>query len=630
MCVGDHHLQPNILVGTGGARPGLIAYEVASGRSTRLLSLSPGQSVYAVGLSPDGATIAAGTKAGAIHWLRWQDDRAQTGCWVHETQAAGGAQAPILALTFVAEQTAAVSDTAQRCLLWRLGGTAALETLPTGGRTVCALFRPGPSQLAGLSLSEEMLLWAWPDRNLCQVIEMPRLPQIGSLVNPVYWPAVDAWVWPAAGGVIAFYHWREGRISTAAAHSSDVYAVTVCKDELLTIGRADGWGNRWSGPEGPSGSMKAARGAIAAASWPRANTTEVVLVDDEGTARVYTWGDGRLAWVRDLSGEACRIAISSDVQMCRAALRRHQARRAQELAARVRDRITSRDRGDLGPLYQQLRALGYPQVALALRGERARADHDSIAELQAYHELAAIVPVGEPASERSLSRYAELLEVVWQPQQALVIYGQLEQLDPHNGSYRDKTKRLKTYAGLMASEDCVIEGTLPTTTLIHAAQVLAGEIKARHLLRNIGSPIHCGVLVSASDLVQRYEQAPRHTGQVPVPSSQQLELWWLSAAEARRVTTVVFAGDQTGPFPWLELGVKLFDVGLQTVLAPVAMLNAAGWRGDRPVERDSGWLLQQLQRAQSGSLASGWLEAVYRRVKGAIRQVMSQALAERM
>ena len=92
MSVGDHFHQPSILLGTGGTSPGLIAYDVESARITRLLSLPPGQSVYAVGLSPDGSTIVVGTKAGAVHWLRRQDEGAEGGHYVQETQAAGSAR----------------------------------------------------------------------------------------------------------------------------------------------------------------------------------------------------------------------------------------------------------------------------------------------------------------------------------------------------------------------------------------------------------------------------------------------------------------------------------------------------------------------------------------------------------
>jgi hypothetical protein len=109
-----------------------------------------------------------------------------------------------------------------------------------------------------------------------------------------------------------------------------------------------------------------------------------------------------------------------------------------------------------------------------------------------------------------------------------------------------------------------------------------------------------------------------------------MELWWLSTGEPCRVTTVVFPRAQESPFPWLEFGIKLFDVQLQTLLAPVVMLNASRRAEEVSPERHGQCLLRELQLAQAGSSASGWLEVVYRHVKYAIREVISRAMAERI
>jgi hypothetical protein len=622
--------DPIILLGTGGLRPGLIAYDIESARSTQILSLPQGHSVYAADWSPDGATIALGTRAGDVHRLRWQHDELEDGRWIQETRIVGGVRAPILAIRFVNERTIAVSDTAQRCLLWRLEKEVSCEALPTEGRTVCAFFRADSAHLAGLALSGELLLWDGASQHLCQIIEALPLPHIGALVNPVYWSAVDAWVWPAMNGTIVFYQRQTGQISTAVAHHGDVYAVTIGQSELLTIGRVDGQAKHWSSMEGPTSCTEITVGILSAASWLSAGGTKVVLVDEEGTARVYWWHDGDLAPVQELAGMAYRIAVSPDLEAYQSEMLHHRARRAKGLMAHIQDMIARCERADLEPSYEQLTDLGYRHVALGLRAEQARTENDSIAELKAYHELVGILPIQEPASERSLARYAELLVYLWQPRRALAVYDQLQQVRRDGRGCDDKTKRLLTVADIMANENHVIESTIPTTILIQTALVLGEEVIGRYLLQTISDPIRCGVNISATDLVHRYEQASQLGQSAPLPAAEHFELWWLSAGEPSRVMTVVFSGAQMSPFPWLELGVKFFDVGLQTVLVPVAILNASAWVRDVPVQQRNQILLEELCRVPSEHLAGSWLEAVYRHVKHAIRQVMTRALAERI
>lgn len=232
----------NILLGKGGPRPGLVACDVFSGSVEDVLSVPPGGSVYAVGLSPEGKTIAAGTKAGDLYWLRQGERDPATGVPLARRLANG---APVVSLCFADSSTAAVTDTMGRCLLWLLGEGARPDKLPAPGGVICSLFRLDEEQLAGLCVSGELLVWNWREKKIIKVLGIPALPETSALVTPVYWRSADTWVWPGRDGQIVFYEWRQGRLRTAGDRLGDVHVIMACGDQLLTIGRADGRLKRW-------------------------------------------------------------------------------------------------------------------------------------------------------------------------------------------------------------------------------------------------------------------------------------------------------------------------------------------------------------------------------------------------
>ena len=112
-------LQQNVILGTDGDKPGLIAYDTGSGKLRRILSLPAEQGVYAVDVSGDGRIIVAGTGNGEIYRLTHQPDAGS--CCYHTERLTSRVAAPILSVCFVDNRRVAVSDTAGRCRLWQPG-----------------------------------------------------------------------------------------------------------------------------------------------------------------------------------------------------------------------------------------------------------------------------------------------------------------------------------------------------------------------------------------------------------------------------------------------------------------------------------------------------------------------------
>jgi hypothetical protein len=617
-----------IPLGKGGPRPGLAAYDVFTGNVDEFLRLPPGGSVYAVSASPDGQTIAAGTKTGEIYYWPTPGEGDQENRSELVRRLAHGA--PVASVCFVDASTLAVADTRGRCLLWPLREGAQPEGLPAGRRIIGSLVRLDSAQVAGLSVSGELVVWNWREKLIVRVLAAPPLPDFSALVAPVYWRSADTWVWPGRDGQMVFYEWRQGRLHTACGHLGDVYAIAACDEELLTIGRTDGRLKRWrAGCDEPVGDCAAPVGIIRAVLWGQCQF-QVLLIDEAGRAGIYTWHGRRLEFERQLPGADYRVAVGPDLEEYRSAVRQRKAIRAQDLAGQAQEVVEQCQWDELEALCLQFAELGFEHVALALRAQAARGRDDLGAALQAYGKLRAILPPGHRGSRASLEQYAGLLEAVWRPGRALAAYQQLLEMAPADSGYQASVQRASDHARIIEGGSCVIETDVPLVSLVKAATTLGESFTGRYLIKEIGSPSTCQVSIAADELVQRYERIRQARPEVSLPQAEQVELSWLSSHRMDRVTTILFADKDSDRLGRLEFGIQFFDAGLQTVLAAVTVFNAGTCEGDLSIEQHNQAVLEQVQRITNGSLSTdGWLQMVHRTAIEAIRQLITKGQAGR-
>lgn len=614
----------HILLGKGGKNPGLEAYDPMSGRLEKILSLPTGQSVYAIDVTPDEGIIAAATKTGDIYWLAAPQAHQENSDLVVRTLSHC---APLLSICFIGPSTIAISDTIGGCLQWELTDDEQPMPFPTGKRTIFSLFQLDNEHLAGLSLSGELIIWDLPEKTIVQILKGPApVRNLCGLVKPVYWPAMDRWVWSGKEGVIVFYSWPQNTVRTMEAHSGDVNVLMVRDNELLTIGRTDGRLNRWRAEDDLlAESSEAPDGIISAALWG-GQESKMVLINDAGKAGLYTWSGTELKLVKWLAGQDYRLAFGPDIEKVKLALQHQRTLHVRDLATQATERIEQHAWDELEGLYQQLTTLGFRHVALVLRGQEARNKNDLTAELQAYHELAQTIPHGKAGSERSLSHYAELLEAVWQPQRAHAIYEKLLEKDPDNRRYADSACRLSNCASIIHSDEYVIESDIPLSALAKSATIVNGRFTGRYLVKNT-TPVHCNAVISAQEIIEKYEQITQSKSQMP--QAKCMDLWWLSKDRTEKAITVIFNRKNPGPFSHLEFGIRFVDAGLQTVLMRVILFNANDKPGNVPVEQHNQTALEQLLRIEEGSLSDdGWLQMVHREVNYAIRQLITRRLAE--
>jgi len=609
--------RDHILWGQGGDRPGLHIYDLDSHQKNHECSLPAGQSVYSLDISPDGSRLAAGTKSDLLYHAHcWQqteqDDQIQFSKIVQ-----GYA---VLSVCFFDPDRVVAADVSGRSLLWHLEDTRHPRELPTGCCKVYSLFRLGDGSLAGLTLEGKLLIWKWPARRIAREIDIPLAPEHSALVKPVYWPAAGVWAWPGRNGIIVLWQCDSDEVSIIEAHNCDVYAVSVCGDGLVTVGRKDGALKIWNFPDtDPAQQYTSPLGVIAATAWtdPQPN---LILADDRGSAGLYTVNAGALHFIQGLHGRDFRVFFGPDQACLESAVSQRKTQRAQDLAYEIRTINQDREPIDTKELHDELVQMGYEHVSLELRAEDARRRDDVISELRYSKQIAGLISFGEPGAEKFFLRYIELLELLWQHVIAHKLGERLMERYPCD-ELVESVRRLQRYAECLNAGTSVIESELSLDVLTRAAEIMATPLRGRYNIAQ-HDPIYTNVLgLSPSDLIEGYNRLSAEYPDVRVPQAKQVTVSWLSAAQVESINMIIFDGVRSSPVPGLEFALKIYDAGLQTILVPVALFNADSARETAPSEYISKW---QPHGLQNETTANGWLLATEQLVRQAVGIIINQ------
>jgi len=612
----------HILMGRGGANPGLVAYNLFSAELTEVLSLGQGESVYSIDVCPDTGTVALGTRSGKASVLLWPTSD-QDGD-VHVVEEIAGS-VPILSLCFVAASTLAIADAHGSQFLWRIGQEAQPDRLASGEAVVYALFHIDSNYLAGLSMSGELLIWDLLTRKIVDTVTVPTPPDCAALVHPQYWRHEDLWVWPGRAGTLVYYGQKQQTVQTTRGHAGDLYVVTVCGSELITVGATDRRLKKWRrGCKEPVCESQLPDAIISAAVWDW-HGEQILLVNESGRAGLYSRSNEQLELVRALPGEDYRVILGPDPARFESARQHHQAEKARQLVERAEVQIARDQWDEFESLCQQLTVYGYPHVTWALRGRRARMHGDLLEELTAYHELAQVIPHDNDGSRDALLHYAALLESVWQLREALGLYQPLQIARSNGDGYAEKIHRLSDYLDLIESQQCVIEAGLALPLLVRSAMVLGRKVTGRYQLLGHG-PTHCQVPLSIDEVMERY--ACLLTSKPEATHAEKTEFCWLSKDMKEQTPAIVLRSADRGHFPSLELAIKFFDVQGETVLVATIVLNADVASAKGKVEQHNEAILDQLRHVDNGPLLNSWRHTVYHDMRLVIRQLVTRGLAQ--
>ncbi|MFC1762905.1 WD40 repeat domain-containing protein [Planctomycetota bacterium] len=609
-----------ILLGRGGTSPGLVTYNLLSGELTEILSLPQGDSVYSIVARSDHEIVVIGTKRGRVYLLAPPtSDRQGKQCILEQYEAGD----PILSLCFVGPSTLAVSNVTGGIWLWEIGNNCHEQQLEKGISAVYALFHFNDEYLAGLSVSGELLIWDISTYQLVGTAAIPKPPEFTALVKPIYWKGEDLWVWPGHGGLIVLFNPEEGMVQVLRGHTDDVYALTICDEQLTSIGAVDCQYKHWRpGCDQPTTSLKAPDAVISITAWEQ-QASQFLLVDALGEAAVYSRSATQLEHVASLPGKDYRAILGPDPVRFESIRAHRESEKVRHLVKQAEELIARKHWDELESIYQQITDYGYPHVMLALRGQETHLRDDLLGELQVRYELATMIPHDQQGSEDSLRRYAELLESVWQLREAVALYQQLTEAGFRSNGYSERIRTLNDHLQAMRSTPYVVEAEESLPLLVEAATHLGVKFSGRYQIV-AARAIQCQVCVSVDEVMDRYEHLiaskPREE------KAEKVTLCWLSRDKQEQVNAIVLSDANPDSFTCLELIVRFFHINTQTIVIPTIVLNADVSCGV-DAKQHNHVILSQLQQLEDVVFLKSWSQTRYQNINMALRQLKTRGLA---
>ena len=472
--------------------------------TTPLCTLPAGHSVYALSVGCRGdETVIGGTKGGRLLAIDRRGPECSGGsATVHEFVQG----APVLSVCALGAGCVVASDVAGRCCLWNTRAESKPVFLPAENHVVCALLRLDQDTLVGLSTTGAVLFWSLANNSLIKTVAIPPPPPWAALTPLLHWRSAEALAYPNSDGDLVVYRIGTGDVLSLAAHKGTFHTIVEFEDDLITVGRCDGRMKRWrAGQEAPSMTVAAPQGVISGAVLGDLEP-QLLLIQEDGGAGLYLFGEQELELERSLPGNDFRAAVGPSWELLNAALQQRRSSEARRLAVRIQstfecDATHSDEEG-----HAALERLGYEHVSLALRGRQASRRDDLVEELKAYHQLIRLLPADESASLPSLKRYVALLERAWQLEEAQRVLRQAVSLDV---GLTEQLDRLAPYAEAMSSGCAVIEPDTPIATVLECAGVIGHGVSGLLRVHEL-EPLSCqGVTMSAQQIAKKYELAPQ-------------------------------------------------------------------------------------------------------------------------
>ena len=562
-----------IILCLGGSQPGVSLLDPVSTHVSRLLSLPAGHSLYAADISDDGNTLGVGSKTGFAYLVSSD---------VPNDSANGDARryyqgVPILSVCFTQQDELAAADADGNLLLWDLiAGLPIRRLCRETTEPLCLLFRPGEDLLAGLSISGQLVFWHSNCDEPSRIIPASPPPPLYGLVKAVFWEAANRWVWPDRTGRLTLFDPHSLGISYTVAHPGGFYASCVHRKRLITVGESDGRMVFWS-PDGhqPSITFEVPVGIISLAVWQK-DVPQYLLIGANGKAAIYVSGDDGLEPSQRLPGNDYRIAIIPQPELSQKQWERWKSERAEELCREIQTRIESGKCDDLPELHHELMELGYRHMSLWLQAATAAKSGSIIEQLQALHELAALIEQEDLDLPECLNSYARLLTHIWQLQAAQSVYAKLQASDVQDAAVSAKLADVTDLLEIIAQQDVIIETATPLVAILQAGELVGHRFEADYVLKQ-GVTFSVAGRMDPDDFVGRYDASTRKEQRESLAGIV-TELHWMMDECHQSATAIRF------DIPSSELSLVLrydFQHG-QTMLTPAVTVSCGAFYNHRP------------------------------------------------
>lgn len=597
-----------IFLGGGGNRPCLdIVYP--DGQVSRLLDLSPGQSVYTMDRRPEDNSLALGTRAGQI--LVISDPRLGDGARI-DTLVQG---APVLSCCWTGDGQLVASDLAGRVLLWKLDDPANPMFLDAGKEVTCALCMIEKDMVAGLSVAGSINLWRLNSSRPASCLASQPPPSKFALVKLGYLASRRELVHPGRDGELISLQLDGDSPRRLNAHNEDFYAFSLGEDGPVTAGLGDRTLKVWPSPmEGAAAEYALSQGLIQLVRFPDHPGLMAAIAED-GSANLLEINGGQLSFHGIGSTGSYRYATRV---MSPSQLLSTKRQKAGQAAADLEAALSQDDAASVDACHQRLAKLGFEHVALAARSAWHIKQGEYLSALRHSARLMDILPKKDTRSFQSMQRYADLLVRYGLFYWAMKLYNQMEALD---STFNNPLGELKTTLDRQAELEIIIDTSVALDEIIEAHTILCSSFQGTYILSK-QDPYRCPKLPCHNgELADQLNRELASAGRAFQAHAAAVKSVMLSCNSFRIEEVIKLESPSDNHIP-ICFGLLISTTMSHTNVTPMVLMSWLGGQGYRENNRDA---LGYLEHLRSQDTHLDYLDFAYRIAMDFVRRMATEA-----
>ena len=619
-------LQSDIIfIGGGMNNPSVVAFNVNSHDTKRLLNLPPLNSVYAMDLNLMSSKLAIGTKGGLVYIVSTESNQiANKDSSAHKLFQG----APVLSVCWISKSYLAVSDTAGRCLLWHTNMEKSPQVLGTFNDVICCLLSSDDKILAGLAAKGKLYFWEASEGELIKTINVPSTPSISGLVKMVYWQEENVLVFPNYMGGLTLFELEKDRVKNLDAHKGDLYAISMCGDKLLTIGMQDRRLKIWRNGSNESVCDLMAPDGVVSLAVAGDQYQKLLIVDVKGSAAVYYIEDDNLQLVTQVHGGYYRVASAPAPDKIHKLIVQQNENEAYHIINKIQDNVGKVNENTINKLHDRLIELGYEHVSLDIRVDHAYKNGDIIGSLYFSFSLMQILPKDNAYICESMKRYAALLEKTWHISEADVAFKYISSINP-DFQFDENTDYFAKIANIIRENHWVIEPDIPIDQIIDSSTIIKKQFYGRYVIRKFDSKSCRSVNITAEMIAEKYELLRNESDEPKLPPATTEQVWWISREEIEQIQIVTFVDEPNHKGNRLQFALQVLDGDQGTLVVPVILFDYRNIEPNSSIEVKNKEALKEFSKIKQSPLSANYLTSVHQALIQALRILVTKGLSKR-
>lgn len=620
----DTMSRRKIALGSGGKNPcfRIVEMDPWSG-DYPMFNLSTGDSIYAIALSPDGQSIAFGTRAGNIHIHKLLPGQKAGDKFVEITVYKGN---PILSLCWVDNSTIVFSDL-NGLYIWSesLESKRALH-LPYRNTRLCALYvLEIESLLIGLTSRGAILVWSLPTGRFLNSTEVPPPPRKYACVSLTYWSAAKALVYPGRDGQLIVFDPSKAVYKQIPAHEGTFFSVSLLSDHLLTAGFDEPCIHLWkAGEKTPTKTYTAPEGIVAISALDYIDRT-ISVIGRSGFAGIYSLEGNTISPLSRIKGGDYRSLLGPSSSYLETLALKRKEQDAHQIMVSLKAQIARRDTTSSESLLANLRHLGFDSEANELQIEVAVAKNDLLMELQARYALAEMLPFTEAAIPNMVT-IINILDQYWHFKQATYWMKQVLALSATH-PMTSKRKKFTQYAKALGNDGSVL--ALPDSVSLEnyygISSLLSGRQSYRFPFGRSANNQFLSASFSVDEVIAKIQEMREDSNSNVLPEPEKKRLWFIKEHEVREIDTIVLREEGKEFHGCLELLLNVHPQKASTTVESVIVINATGIAPGRSVMEQNHRILETI-KILTNSPPTNWIKTVHEMVVKATKRVANAGI----